>query len=1497
MGYAQGFKEFTPDKKQYVDELMSLFELTGREEEWNFLKENFVPKWGEMSETEEKYVYEISNLLLKKQYKANPHFYHFLGSISYFKNGKGGGNYDKWRTLIKTLAEGKSKPTFEKYLESVFLLLKDQTLYQSNTITWSVSSPDFTLVNDSVPAIRFGTLTLTGKTKGDFCNLYETSGLYVPVSATWYGTKGKLTWERAKLDAARNYAVFENFKISLSSNMFDIPEAMLTSEFYGTALKGKLREKIMTVQPEKVDHPVFDSFDKMVKVENIIDNVDYYGGFSLRGSRFAGIGTGAEPCKLIFKNNNKPFLEAQALDFIFDTVKVASTLARVLIRLGNDSIVHSGLKLRYDKKADRVDLIRDEASGSSGPLYSSFHELDFFVERITWKNGDSLIEMGSLRGNANNVATFESNNFFTKDRYKALEFPGNQHPLIVLRNFANQNRSKEFTIHEFQEFIGADEAVAKQFIIDLANKGFLYYDYDQELVVLKDKMFEFLAANSRKSDYDVILFDSEVKSSLQPNATLNLNNYDLNIFGVKKIALSDSQAVCFFANKRTPYVTMKKNRNMEFAGVLRAGGFDFYGDSFRFNYDKFKVDLLKVDSVMLYVKRTEKGKSATEKMVYVETQLDTLTGDSVEVYAKRTEIDTTFISERFVPVRTRIENITGELFIDNPTNKSGLDTLNNKEYPILKTNEPSYAYYDKPETYNGVYDKEKFFFKIDPFNLDSLDNFNQNALFFPGTLTSAGIFPDFRDSLCVQDDYSLGFKHKTPPEGLPLYGEKANFNNEIKLSDKGLMGSGDIKYVTSLSSSQRFTFFPDSTTGIAQKMENTLQTASPDVPQASARDFGFKLDPVADELLATTLKAKVAMFKGEAQASGILKLTPAGMSSSGKLEMFDGILSSGTIRYNNSNAFADTASFDLNSVGDKSLAIRTDKVSAQIDFNYRVGTFKALSGDSKINFPKNKYIAFMDTYKWLVDEKKVELSSSSIATTDSSSEGTGSRFISVHPDQDSLSFRVPRAIYDVNEYIIRCKEVKNILVADVLVEPKGGDVNIMPDAVIETLKEATITADYINRFHTIFDATVDIMSAHKYLGRGNYNYEDDQQNKQKITFETITVDSTRHTVAKGNIKEEQNFKLNQFFDYRGGVILRAQDKGLFFNGSTRIMTNCTKIERNWLAFSGQVDPKDVLIPVGSPMKNDLGHLLGAGIVMQVPDSTYLYPTFISGKLNPQDTQITAATGYLWYNREEKTYNIGSKERFEKKSLIGNIVTLDTKTCDITANGSLGFGAPFGRVEATMVGDAKYNYKQDKTDLRGLLAVEFPFDRKMLDQIANKALAYPFLAGVNVASTQFEKALTDWAPKEKEDAMDILNKKGVMPGLPEALKKSIVFADVKFEWDEITGSFVSNGDLGLLSISGSPTTFYVRGKIQVLRSRRGNEMVIYFEFDPDTWYLFKYKMDDNPRMSFYSTDADFMKLFESVKEKDRKISSKKELPSYEWELAPRTAKDSFFERFD
>jgi hypothetical protein len=51
-------------------------------------------------------------------------------------------------------------------------------------------------------------------------------------------------------------------------------------------------------------YPRFDSYSKRLVVKNIYPDVDYDGGFGMRGNKFVGSGNAQNPAKLLFKRNN-----------------------------------------------------------------------------------------------------------------------------------------------------------------------------------------------------------------------------------------------------------------------------------------------------------------------------------------------------------------------------------------------------------------------------------------------------------------------------------------------------------------------------------------------------------------------------------------------------------------------------------------------------------------------------------------------------------------------------------------------------------------------------------------------------------------------------------------------------------------------------------------------------------------------------------------------------------------------------------------------------------------------------------------------------------------------------------------------------------------------------------------------------------------------------------------------------------------------------------------
>ena len=67
------------------------------------------------------------------------------------------------------------------------------------------------------------------------------------------------------------------------------------------------------------------------------------------------------------------------------------------------------------------------------------------------------------------------------------------------------------------------------------------------------------------------------------------------------------------------------------------------------------------------------------------------------------------------------------------------------------SNKESFVYYDNPSVYNVAFRScDKFYFKLDPFTIDSPDNFTAGSLAFDGELNSSGIFPPIREKIVVR---------------------------------------------------------------------------------------------------------------------------------------------------------------------------------------------------------------------------------------------------------------------------------------------------------------------------------------------------------------------------------------------------------------------------------------------------------------------------------------------------------------------------------------------------------------------------------------------------------------------------------------------------------------------------------------------------------------------------------------------------------------------------
>jgi hypothetical protein len=1452
-----------PDDEIAFQQIFTAFMTDADKKQGNaFITEVFAPLWNGayLSPSQHSRLISASNVMSKKRFKPIPDFMDLFTTAAAFPKGSHAPvEFDAWLSGLEKAGASTRKQDLTDYLEQTKGVFNSRMLYDGAGSIWHSGPEIFTLAFDSVLKIRFEKTDLVWASRTDSSIIIGTKGEYIPQEHMWRGTGGTITWLRSGLDIKKTFVQWEHgYTLDLKTTELRVDSVKLTDPYFDKQLLGTVIDKLRANVTEKnASYPRFESYDLRKRIANIVDGIDFEGGFTLQGAKLQGYGTKERPASLTFNREGKPFIATRGLLYTIEPGKISSEDVTVAVFLDRDSISHPSVSLRFIADKKQLAFIKREDGLSRGPFYDNYHELDMFFEELRWKQGDPVVQIGNLQGTTQTRTSFESFNYFEMKRFSSMLGIDQVHPLSRLREFSRVVGEK-FNANDYAKYSKLQMSQVVPVLIDLANKGFIAYDIEDELVTVKPRLMEHILSSAGKIDYDVLQFNSNSEDGV--NGTINLLNNELALKGVSRIILSDSQDVKIFPAEKL--VTIKKDRDFTFGGMVKAGKLSFYGKEYYFHYKAFSIDLLNVDSVSFLADSFEPDENG---------------------------------HTRLVRVKNVLENVTGTLEVDAPDNKSGLKQKDFPAFPKFNSQKESFVFYDRGSIQKGAYKRDKFYYKSDPFQLDSLDNFTNEGLRFDGTLSSAGIFPDIRETLRLQPDYALGFVRPTGDGGLPLYGNKAKFSNSLALDNKGLHGDGDLTYLTTFASSKNLVFTPDTTFGMADTLRNTGSTGTPNVPNIQAGKVQLRLEPAKDVLLAQSTSTPMTMYDKQAYLYGKTELTPKGMGGAGLVDFTNATLASKLFDFKNQKVHADTSDFRLTEGDTASIAFRTDNVNATIKLDERIGEFVSNGSETKVEFPYNQYICYMDKFKWYMDQGDLEMQSDRTAAAGSEDlQLSGSNFISTNPDQDSLSFMAPKARYDLKKHIITANEVQYIRVADALIAPDSARVRIGRNAKMDPLENAVITANFVNKYHVVHDAKVNIEAKRKYTATGVYDYVDGTGKSFPVPMPEVGVDSSFQTYARGRIPQDQGFQLSPAFDYFGDVLIKASVKELTFSGNTRILHDCPGLTRNWMAFTGQVDPKDVYIPVSDSLMDAEGFPIGAGVFLTKDDPFNIYGTFLSRTRDKADKPVIDAKGLLHYDDVNKAYLISNKDKILQRDLPGNLVALSTTSCVITGDGRISTGTDLGQVHADAYGIL--DFRGDSASAKGkvTMVLDFPFLDNALDKMTSDITTYPEQKQVDISKTPYERALREILGKERSDKLiSELSIKGEIRKLPDELEKALVLCDVNLAWNAEDEAWQSKGQIGLGTVLKKPVFRYLKGKVEFQRKRSGDVMTVLLMLDDQTWWFYQYTRN---YLYAYSSSADFNTMISDLKEDKRKFDGKKGEADYQYILTNKRKVDDFRDRF-
>ncbi|MFA5575472.1 MAG: hypothetical protein WC994_10560 [Brumimicrobium sp.] len=1494
-------KQAEAERKQFIKNVSQQIASIGDKEATDFINidlSKMLLETNLFSEDRFSLMKKTVDAIIEKRHRMYPQGYNYiLGYSSLIKKNKTEEEIIAWHKIVNELLEVRNPRRITEFLKITGSFIAKGILVNDPNFVWIANGEEYKFNNKDGISIDFTNTDLTCKTinRGqnrksepfsDSVRIENTSGSFDLGRERWQGRGGIFTFEKVGLDKEKTHASMQNYSISLKATNFSADSVTLVTPYIKEPVLGRLIDRAAkgsTLQRGDESFPQFTSYKADFVIEDLVENVYYKGGFSLSGNEFIGVGNQSKKAELIYYRNGKSFIKSYSDQVVIKDGILKTPFAQTTIYTNDkDSIFHPGLNITYNTKNKSIIFSRGSDPVTQAPFIDTYHKLNMYVEEIRMNLETDKLVLGYNRttSEAQRIASFESLQFYDEKLFQRVQGMATVNPLTALYNYAW--KYDRFLMDEGLAATALNSTLSqvKPKLLELSTQGFITYDTENGTVRINEKTENFVKAKSGKIDYDNISFESNLspiredqggrgessaeilekirqrnkeKASLTEYGEIDLTTMEMHINAVDFIPIeNNSGTVIFPENNRA---TIGNNRDIVFQGWIKSGKWEVNVVSGFYNYENNKFNINESDNAYFYVNPMAKEDGT-----------------------------------RMIPLQSSIYGIKGELVVNSPENRAGIKN-GFANYPQLISKESSKVFYDHIPRYGSAYDKERFYFEIAPFTLDSLVNFNAKEARFAGSLVSSGIFPKFEDELGVMRDYSLGFTKDLPKDGYDFYETGGRYKNKIILSNNGLQGSGTIEYIhATATSKQLFTFLPDSTVGVAV-FENLAQETGIQFPDAQGSDVFITYIPKNKILRAKSNLERINLFNEDASLGGTVEVRESGMIGYGELSLDGARMMSNRYVFDRWTAKADTSNFDLinkykpeGDIEEDPMAVKTVNVKGNLDFKERKGVFVSNKGESSVEFPANQYICMIDQFTWYMDDDALDLAKSDAKTSaDLSIEGdlnmVKPNFFSTHPRQDSLQFKSPKARFNIKERKIYAYEVEYLDVADARIFPDSSMLVIHRKAKMEELKNAEILANSITQYHKIKNATVNITARNFYSGSGDYEYGMKDSEKQYIYLEKIELDERLQTTAKGTIKEDENFKLSEYFDFYGNIELKADELFLDFNGATKINHDCGNFEKNWMSFKAPIDPSNIQIPIKEEMTDLNGNKISVGIRWvnsDDVDSVRLYPTFLSAVSSPKDPSVITASGWLQYNKERSEFQISSKEKLVNRNEPGNFISLHTTSCSLNGDGKISLGMDFGDVQTDAYGVVNYSQESDITDMNITLALQLPVSQKSFELIGTKLAENNTLNPVDFNSTTLEMALAAWEDQKTADRIksDYVLKNS-MRNIPRSMQNSIVITGLKLishtpKGETIKGLKTNANDAYIVNIFREPVMKRVPLKFFAnYRGSLGDRFSLHIDVPSESTYFFDYDYRKEGILEILTSDAEFKEEIENMKPTDKK----------------------------
>lgn len=1334
---------------------------------------------------------------------------------------------------------------------------EEEEIIPIDTTPYWMTQPPPPLVEGAV--IRFNRVTLNFVTAYDSVSFRNTKGVFSLTDNLFVGEEGRFDWSPAGLNPDEVYANFKEYS-------FNVRKPELKSDLVMLNYTGKTPGFVagrfeFRSQPRKdsvaSSYPRFTSYESNLEIKGVgTERMKYTGGFSLHGPLVKSSNVNGDLATLLVLDSigNTKF-KARSKEFLFKDSTVAADRSVFTIFQDNDSINHHAVRLRYDYSKEKVVVQGEKGNMRNTPFTATFFNMDFSANMIRWDLKTDSLDIYAQMGSGMAPMVIESADYYDPLDYAALKGIGfNFHPLGIVARYCIENNTRELHTGDIAQRYGIDILATQKAIEFLAQKGLVEYWPQGDLVIVKEKAIIQYLASKGESDYDNLKIHSvagtyatlDLLSPNKPNATINFTDRNMVVRGVEEFSVSDSLNVIIKPDSAV--ITILQNRDIKFNGTITAGNFEITGKSFTLKYDSFFINLTHIDSINFFaMERNAQGQMIRKKINNSMVGADSLAAAEGGL--------------------GDLSKSSGTLFISRPNNKSGRMRIPN--YPRLDATTGGVIYFNRPEVLNGVYD-QSVFFAIPPFKLDSLNDADPTAINFKGTFVSSGMFPSFKEKLHTMPDKSLGFEHIVPKGGYQLYKGDGKLNGVIRLDNRGIRSTGVVNYYAATVRSNDFVFYPDSVVAKGDRaIVEEKQIGSVTFPQASFSDYQMKWLPKQDQMRLRNTRSPFNFYDSTAQLTGQVIVSKNGVSGSGRLDTRGTEIRSRDMTFSGKDFGARNSRFRAKSADpNKPLIDGTDvRVRFNLAQNY-ADISPEIAGEAAIEFPYAQFKTSIPNARWDLTTQKITM------TKGENEPIENSYFYTTRKDLDSLSFYAEKAEYDLKTQELKVSGIPYIIVADAKITPENGQVLILENAKIGTLKNTTIVIDTLNGYHRLTDGVVDVISRKEFSGYATYQYVNflndtfaikmtdfhlesvtEAQSTKRIGLGRKQSTASLQTVATGAVAERDHLVLGAGMFYKGDMIMYATKPALTLNGSIKLDIKKIKNYNAWIRYEQTGDETEVLINFDNALTED-GRRVGAGLHFAAADNN-LYISFLNEKLDDDD-DFFLPSGTLHYDVESKEYRIEDREKAAGNKLSGKVFAYNDETASVRFEGPINFfrGTKDFDITASAIGQG--NMENNEIRMNSLVmvnttAASTAFDimaRDLQNVIKNEGaeegLGDPTELLYKIADIVGERTAKEYETRSAQGYVSL--------GAIAQTAKPLTFANVNFKWSPKHRAFYSEGSLGLSNINRQDINGAFEGFMEIKKDEDGLPVFnVFFKASPDSWYFFSY--EDN-RLLMFSSNEEF-----------------------------------------